>query len=236
MKITSLLNPAVARVFAKTLHYHFQFQNKSESERIQMKKEWGQMILKSFGFNLLIIGVAPKGQSCILVGNHISFLDIPVLLAALPEVTFLAKDDLLKWPIIGNGAKALGTIFVNRGTGSDRSHVRTQVAKVLHEKKSAVAIFPSGTTCLYEEKPWKKGAFEIAKEARVPLQLFRLDYIPLRESAYIDDDNLLDQMARLVKIKNKTVTLTWLDQCEATDNAEALAHNLKDKVKPISIL
>ena len=130
-------------------------------------------------------------------------------ISALPEVTFVAKDDLLKWPIIGNGAKALGTIFVNRGTGSDRSHVRTQVAKVLHEKKSVVAIFPSGTTCLYEEKPWKKGAFEIAKEARVPLQLFRLDYIPLRESAYIDDDNLLDQMARLVKIKNKTVTLTW---------------------------
>ena len=209
MKMTSLLNLAVARVFAKTLHYHFQFYNKTESERLRLKKDWAQMILNSFGFNLQIIGDAPVGISCILVGNHISFLDIPVLLAALPEVTFVAKDDLLKWPIIGNGAKALGTIFVNRGTGSDRSHVRTQVAKVLHEKKSVVAIFPSGTTCLYEEKPWKKGAFEIAKEARVPLQLFRLDYIPLRESAYIDDDNLLDQMARLVKIKNKTVTLTW---------------------------
>ncbi len=230
MKMMSLLNPAVASVFAKTLHYHLRLGNKTESERIVMKKDWGLMVLKSFGFKLQIIGNPPTGISCILVGNHISFLDIPVLLAAAPEVIFIAKDDLIKWPVIGAGAKALGTIFVNRGSGSDRSHVRSQVAKVLHEKKSVVAIFPSGTTCLHEEKPWKKGAFEIAKEANVPIQLFRLNYFPLRESAYIDDDNLLDQMAKVVKFKNKTVTLTWLEQFAPSNNAAAMAHELKEKV------
>ena len=60
-------------------------------------------------------------------------------------------------------------------------------------------------------------------------------YEPVSLYPYIDEDNLLDQMAKLVKIKNKTVTLTWLDQYEATDNAEALAHDLKEKLKSISI-
>ena len=188
------------------------------------------MVVKSFGFKIKIIGNPPINKSFILVGNHISFLDIPVLMASLPEVTFIAKDDLKKWPIIGSGASAVGTIFVSRTTGSDRSHVRDQVSKILQDHKSMVAIFPSGTTCLSEGRPWKKGAFEIAKQAQVPIQLFKLNYFPLRESAYIDDDNLLEQMSKLVKIKDKLVTLTWLEQVESIGDSEILANQLRLKL------
>ena len=60
-----------------------------------------------------------------------------------------------------------------------------------------ITIFPSGTTRLTEDQPWKKGAFEIAKDAKVPVQLFKLDYSPLRELAYINDDNLLGKMQQI---------------------------------------
>lgn len=230
MKIISLFNPTVAKVFIKTLVYQIIFNGKSPQEKLNLKQAWAKMVVSSFGFKIQIIGSPPIEKSFILVGNHISFLDIPVLMASLPEVTFIAKDDLKKWPIIGSGAAAVGTIFVSRTSGSDRSLVRDQVSKVLQEHKSMVAIFPSGTTCLYEDRPWKRGAFEIAKQAQVPIQLFKLSYLPLRESAYIDDDNLLDQMAKLVEIKDKQVTVTWMEQFDSIGDSEILANQLRLKL------
>lgn len=231
MKMTSLLNLAVVQIFLKTVTYSLKFNRKTKHEKTLIKQAWGRMVLKSFGFEIQVKGIQPTAKSLILVGNHISFLDIPLLMAFLPDITFVAKDDLKKWPVIGSGAEAVGTIFVRRTSGSDRSHVRNQISNVLQNQQSMVAIFPSGTTCLHEEQPWKKGAFEIAKQANVPIQLFKIDYDPLRESAYIENDNLLDQMANLIKIKGKKATLTWLQQFESSGDSEVLAEQLRLKIK-----
>ena len=51
-----------------------------------------------------------------------------------------------------------------------------------------VAVFPAGTTCMFESKPWRKGAFEIAKEFGIQVQPFRIRYTPARTAAYIGRD------------------------------------------------
>ena len=100
----------------------------------------------------------------------------------------------------------------------------------LANKNRSIAIFPSGTTSLREERPWKKGAFEIAKEASVPVQLFRIDYQPLRVSAYIDDDNLLSSMWLLLRTKNKSVSLKWLGKFEKFDQPSTFCEELRQQV------
>jgi 1-acyl-sn-glycerol-3-phosphate acyltransferase len=200
--------------------------------RNALKQKWGAEILKIFGYQLKMIG-SPHPQARILVGNHISFLDIPALLVTAPHSTFIAKDDLERWPIIGDGARAGGTIFVSRAPGSDRSHTRNQVKKILAENPEAqIVVFPSGTTSLDENKRWKKGIFEIAQELELPVQLFHLRYMPARESAYIDDDQLVRKMRSILKIKNKTVTLTWHEMFSQIEDASAFAEFLREKVRP----
>ncbi len=220
----------IFNAFLKTAIYGCMIIGKNENSRNQTKQKWAKMILKSFGFSVEIIGQQPPMGTQILVGNHISYLDIVILMSAVPEIAFIAKDDLKKWPIIGAAATVAGTIFVNRSTSYGKKKFLDQIINQLNEKNKSIAIFPSGTTALYEEKPWKKGAFKIAKQAQVPVQLFRIDYQPLRESAYIDDDNLLSSMYRLSKIKNKSASLQWLGRFEQIDEPYLFAEDLRQKV------
>ena len=151
-------------------------------------------------------------------------------MSEMPEISFIAKDEIRKWPIMGPAAAAAGTIFVNRRESRGLRALREKIVSTLRQKNLGIAIFPSGTTTLFEQLPWKKGAFEIAKQAQVPVQLFRIDYSPLRSSAYIDDDNLLRSLSGLTKIKDKSATLQWLEQFEQIDEPIMFAEKLRQQV------
>lgn len=201
----------VVIIFAKTFHYYFLtwLPNSSISK---LKQQWAQSIMKDFGYSVQVAGIAPAPGPLILVGNHISYLDIMLLMSAHPDIVFIAKKEVSRWPIIGVAAARAGTIFVDREAKDDRQKKRSVIADALKRQNTQVVVFPSGTTTLDENKPWKKGIFEIAKENSIQVKAFKIHYSPLRESAYIDEDNLLTQMQRVFKIKNKTAVLNWKDQ------------------------
>lgn len=201
----------------------------------ELKQKWAQSVLDYLGFKLVLHGQAPEvGSPVICVGNHFSFLDILVLMAAHPHVVFLSKVEVKNWPIIGQGAVRVGTLFVDRETRSDRALLRQKIGEQLNEKKAHLVIFPSGTTTLDEAVGWKKGAFEIAKRSQVPVKLFKLSYVPFRESSYIDDDTIVGQTTKLLNIPDKVVTVSWLDQytvVQALEDAERLRQiNINHKV------
>ena len=179
---------------------------------LQLKQQWAQEILRQLDFEIEVSGAAPVNDTVLLVGNHISYLDIVVLMAIHPKVVFLSKKEVSRWPIIGAGAKRVGTLFVDRNSKSDRQKVREQIGQLLREKRPHLAVFPSGTTTLDEAKPWKKGIFEIATDVQLPIQTFRIQYSPLRTCAYIDNDNLLVHMMKLFMTRNKVVRFRWLKQ------------------------
>ena len=106
----------------------------------------------------------------------------------MPDLSFVAKKELEKWPIFGAGAKKVNTIFVERNSVRDRSKAMGSLLNAITVEKKAMIVFPSGTTSLDEHHPWKYGAFRLAHQTQVPLQVFRLRYQPLRTVAYIDND------------------------------------------------
>ena len=217
LEVTTTLT--IMRAFFRSAVYGIRARGNTRVQKNKIKHDWGHEVLKIFGYQIEIKGKPPKNGACILVGNHISYLDIPLLLAAAPFSNFIAKDDLKSWPIIGQGADAVGTLFVKRKAGSDRTAVRNQIIKHFSEHPNfQLVVFPSGTTTLDESVRWKKGIFEIAKEIKVPVQLFHITYEPLRESAYIAEDNLLIQMRRAAKFKNKKAMLTWLEEFLVVDD------------------
>ena len=217
-------------VFSKTFFYIlWSFLQPSRLQELVQK--WAQSAMRSFGYKVQIHGEPPPLENCamILVGNHMSYLDIVLLMSVTRGIVFIAKNEVRNWPIIGYGAARAKTIFVERDNKENRAQVRLQIAQQLKQYQSKVVVFPSGTTTLDEDRPWKRGIFEVAAEAGLPVKAFHLDYSPRRESAYIDDDSLIGQMKLQSDLKNKQAVLTWLDEYNVDDVA-VNAENIRQKV------
>lgn len=152
------------------------------------KKAWAERMLSILKVDLQVTGAPTLERPVIFVGNHISYLDIILLIEQVPDISFVAKRELASWPIFGHGAKKFGTIFVHRESTKGRGEAYREIESVISQERKGVLLFPSGTTTLDESKPWKLGAFRMAHRLGIPIQPFRLSYEPLRRAAYIDDD------------------------------------------------
>lgn len=110
--------------------------------------------------------------------NHLSFLDIFVLMSVVP-MRFLSKEEVKRYPLIGWMATAVGTVFVNRSDKESRKAAREKLSKLHHYPPIVIfpegGIFPPAT----EIKPFRFGAFEIVAERQTPFIPCVLIYEPL---------------------------------------------------------
>ena len=114
---------------------------------------WSRRILKITGVQLTVTGLEniPKDSACVFVGNHRSYYDIPLLLAALDAPHgILAKEELEKIPLLNRWMKLLGCVFVQRD--DIRASVRAlNDATAIVESGRSFVIFPEGTRYKGEE-------------------------------------------------------------------------------------
>jgi len=108
----------------------------------------------------------------IFVANHISYLDIPMILRAITRdsIRILGKVEMAKIPLFGY-IYSRAVVPVDRRSAQDRSRSVRELKKVLSMGVS-VFIFPEGT---FNEtgrplKTFFDGAFRIAIETQTPLQ------------------------------------------------------------------
>jgi 1-acyl-sn-glycerol-3-phosphate acyltransferase len=149
--------------------------------------KWAALMLDTLGVQLERRGDTALAQPALLVGNHVSYLDIPILMASLP-VVFVAKKQISRWPVFGDACRSVGTVWVERESGASRRNAGEAIGPYILREQRSVAIFPSGTTTTDESKPWRWGAFLIAKRYGIPIRPFRLRYEPVRVAAFIQDD------------------------------------------------
>lgn len=110
----------------------------------------------------------PAAGGYLLVSNHISWLDPPMLEFALRQpIRFMAKQEVFSVPVIGFVLRAIGNFPVRRGE-SDRRAIETAL-RVLAAGQP-VGFFPEGTRskdgCLRRGKP---GIGFLARRSRVPV-------------------------------------------------------------------
>jgi 1-acyl-sn-glycerol-3-phosphate acyltransferase len=188
----------------------------------ELKSRWAFEILGIVGVQVTAKGVVSQERPTIFVGNHVSYLDIPLLMTHAPQANFVAKAELQKWPIFGHGMKEAETIFVKRESVSSRGQVRETLLEAVRAGKS-VAVFPAGTTRLKEDKEWRPGAFRLAEESGVPIQAFRVRFDPLREAAYIDDDAFLPHLLNLCRYGTVKAEIEFAPPERVTDWKKSLA-------------
>ena len=133
-----------------------------------------RLLCKLLGVRLALEGAPPAGAA-LLVANHSSWLDIPVLSAVAP-VSFIAKREVGTWPLFGALAKLQSTVFVNRdsrhSTGSERKEIATRL-----KQGDCLVLFPEGTSSDGTDVlPFKSSYFGAVEGLDIPVVPITISY------------------------------------------------------------
>ena len=113
-----------------------------------------------------------RNAEYIFVSNHISYLDIPMMMKVIrgQNIRILGKAEMNKIPIFGSIYKR-GTVSVNRENPHARSRSVKKLIAFIH-KKISVFICPEGTFNMTNQplKSFYDGAFKIAIETQKPIR------------------------------------------------------------------
>jgi 1-acyl-sn-glycerol-3-phosphate acyltransferase len=97
-----------------------------------------------FGIRVTRIGEPLKGKGVLLVANHTSYLDIPIL-GSTGQMSFISRHDAAKWPFVGIMVKLQESVLIERRkrgqAGAQLSAIRDRLAA-----GDNIAIFAEGTT------------------------------------------------------------------------------------------
>ncbi|WP_165856991.1 lysophospholipid acyltransferase family protein [Marinobacter sp. JSM 1782161] len=189
---------------------------------------------RCLGFQVNVRGQRPDGP-VMLVCNHISWSDIPILGSIVP-LRFLSKAEVRNWPVIGWLAKQAGTLFIRRGSGQ-AAVAREDIARTLRERQS-VLVFPEGTTSVgITVLPFHGRLLSAAAEAGVPILPmtigYRRDNHPDPLAPFIGDDSFDRHLVRLLKQPAVTVDVVLHEPVSvaANDDFQALARQLRATVE-----
>jgi 1-acyl-sn-glycerol-3-phosphate acyltransferase len=112
---------------------------------------------------------ARRHRVSVFVSNHVSNLEPPALLAVLPRIAFILKQELGRIPLLGYIMKLGSFIYVDRSRADSRHHALEQAKQTLADGVSLM-IFPEGTRSRDGKLlPFRPGPFTMAIETGVPV-------------------------------------------------------------------
>jgi 1-acyl-sn-glycerol-3-phosphate acyltransferase len=110
------------------------------------------------------------GTAYIVVANHLSLIDIPILYGWLPlDLKWVMKKEVRRIPLIGSGTAMLGHIFLDR-SNHDSAIRQLQLLKENLQPGTSILFFPEGTRSRNGQlQAFKMGAFHMAQDLDVPI-------------------------------------------------------------------
>lgn len=130
-------------------------------------------VLRLAGTRVIAVGEEniPKDSAVLYVGNHRSYFDVVMTYVRVPRPTgYVAKKEMLKWPLLVNWMKNLHCLFLDRD--NIKEGLKTILAGVEKVKNGiSICIFPEGTRNKVADTflPFHEGSFKIAEKGNVPV-------------------------------------------------------------------
>lgn len=149
-------------------------QRRGEPLNQYLVRWWTRSMLRIIGVRPRQFG-EPKPNPVMFVANHVSWLDIE-LMHSQRAVSFVAKAEIDRWPVIGWLSRHAGTIFHRRGSNESMNQVIERMTGRL-QKGLAVAVFPEGSTGPAEQvRTFHARVLQAALVADAPIQPVALRY------------------------------------------------------------
>lgn len=166
-------------------------------------QRWSQHLLSILAIDVRVYETSPERPwQCMVVANHVSWLDIFVIHARHPGV-FVAKADIRDWPLLGSLVDGAGTLFISRGSRTHARRTNERIAQTLRSGRT-VAVFPEGSTSagdrlMHFHAALLQPAID-AGAALLPVGLrYKTSYDTATDAAnYIDDMSFVQSLWRIV--------------------------------------
>lgn len=156
-------------------------------------RQWHRAVGRVLGITVECVGVPEAQRQVVLVGNHLSYLDVFVI-GGLVRGSFVAKREVRAWPLFGFLATLQRTVFASRGRG-DAARVVDQLRIALAGGRNLI-LFPEGTSSAgVAVLSFKSTAFSVFQDIScraLRLQPFTLELLRVdgHEVASLEDRNL----------------------------------------------
>lgn len=188
-----------------------------KSRRENLQRRYARAALGCLGMRLRIVdnratgqgasnaGFADPGTAVMVVTGHIGWADV-VSLAAVQPVSFVARADMVDWPVLGKLAQLTRVIPIERARLRELPGVVGQVAQRLAEG-NRIAVFPEGTTwCGRAYGSMRPAMFQAAIDTATPVQPVRLRYldrhgVPCTVPGFVGEDTFADSAKRVLRSK-----------------------------------
>jgi 1-acyl-sn-glycerol-3-phosphate acyltransferase len=137
-----------------------------------LAKIWSRSCLLAFGVRVKLTGAEhiKKGQNYVYAANHSSYMDIPILLAYIPDnLRLTLRSSLTRIPIWGWALLVSPFLVLDR---SNPIKAQRTIGKAIERIRNGASVlfFPEGTrTHTGTMQSFKRGAFHLAREANVPV-------------------------------------------------------------------
>ena len=208
--------------------------NEAKERQIQ---NWTRKLLALLRIRMHLVNADffPKGP-CLLVANHISWVDIQAILAFKP-MRFVAKSEVAGWPLFGWMAIQLGTLFVLRDSALHGRKVAQDMVPIL--QREPICIFPEGTsTDGTVVLPFKTSLFEAAVLSNMPVSMVAIRYFsetpnglqPSCAAAFIGEMGLVESIFKILQARPLLVVLEFLPIAPQGIDRKALAEFTRNQI------
>ncbi len=137
---------------------------------------WAMVIirlgLRAGGVRVQVLGLENVSREpSIVMSNHVSNLDPPVLLPSIPGMTsVMLKKELMRIPLLGTAMRMGRFVPVARGHSREEATRSIAAARQALQHGMHLTIFPEGTRSPDGKLlPFRKGGFFLATEAGAPV-------------------------------------------------------------------
>ncbi|MFF5970585.1 lysophospholipid acyltransferase family protein [Streptomyces sp. NPDC012769] len=179
--------------------------------RLLLVRCWCRAVLRAFGVRIRVTGrPVPPHVPLLVVANHVSWLDVPLVAAVLPG-RMLAKREVRGWPVLGALAALGGTLFVDRERLMSLPGTVDAAARAL-AAGGRVVVFPEGSTwCGRAGGTFRPATFQAALDTGSDIQPVRIDYRPAGPAAFVGEDALGASLWRIATARRLEAEIRILD-------------------------
>jgi 1-acyl-sn-glycerol-3-phosphate acyltransferase len=209
----------------------FIYSRADQHGRARILARWSRELLDVLHVGLVVRGQPPvvPGGRVMVVGNHISWIDIFAVDACAPS-RFVAKSEVRGWPVIGWLAERAGTLFVDRSRRHDTLRTNQEIDDAIRGG-DCIAVYPEGTTTDGTVvRPFHASLLQPAVDTGATLYPVALRYLtpdgePATAPVWVGDMSFAQSVLRILRERELVVELNFLEPIPADRrDRRALAH------------